>query len=227
MNKILLIAALGLSIGLDARAQSASPFPEPARDEKSREEYRRKVAEVEEKNRRIAETNRKVKQALADGAKAYEEKNYRLALEKFDEGYNLNPVYWGTAPVMLNNKAMALIQLGVENYNEAVKTKRDSKLLESNRFFLDAIGYLKLSREILISAPSNEDEAGRAQIELTRYVCAKELAQAFRLLVLTDETRIREAIEAFADYLRLETDPLLKEQAEKHLRNLKSKLKTN
>ena len=219
MNRLFLILILAVNLTcFDARAQSP--------EQKTSDEYKQKVSEVEEKQKLIAENNRKIKQALMDGAKAYDEKNYRLALAKFDEGFNLSPDYWGTAPVMLNNKAMALIQLGVENYNNALKAKQNPKL-ESNRFFLDAIGFLKRSREILGTAPLPEDEAGRVQVESTNYVSLRELAQAYRLLVLTDETRAAEAIEAFENYLKIETDPSLKAKAQENLQKIRSKFKIN
>src|SRR5215207_5360690 len=100
MSKLLLvlILALNLTCFRAVKAQSSAPIPEPARDEKVWEGDRRKIAEVDEKNKRIAENNRRIRQALNEGARAYNEKNYRLALEKFDEGYNLDPDFWGTAP---------------------------------------------------------------------------------------------------------------------------------
>lgn len=228
MNKLFLVLILALNFTcFELKAQSPSPSPEPPTgDEISSEEDRRKVAEAAEKKKQIAENNRKIRQALDEGVKAYDAKNYRLALEKFDEGYNLNPDFWGTAPVMLNNKAMSLIQLGAENYNNALKTSKDPKP-ESKRFFLDAIGFLKLSQEILQTAPPPDDEAGKWQIESTRYVSTKELAQAYRLLALTDETRAREAIEAFENYIKIEPDASLKANAEKRLGELKSRLKMN
>ena len=224
MNKLVLIVVLVFGFfGFDVWAQAPDST---TRDEKALEENRRTAAEVEEKNRQIAENNLKIKQALMDGARAYEEKNYRLALEKFDEGFNLNPVFWGTAPVMLNNKAMALIQLGAENYNNALRAKQDPKP-GASRFFHDAITFLKLSQEILRNAPPPADEADKAQMEITRYTSIKELAQGYRLLVLTDETKVYEAIEALENYIKIEKDPLLREKAQNHLQNIKSRFKIN
>ena len=228
MNKLVLILILAFGFTcFEVKAQTPSPTPETApRDARAWEEYQQKVAEVEEKNRQIAENNRKIRQALADGAKAYEEKNYRLALEKFDEAYNLSPDFWGTAPVMLNNKAMSLIQLGVETYNNALKNKQNPRP-ESNRLFHDAVVFLKQSQKILENAPPPEDESAKAQIDSTRYVSIKELAEAYWLLVLTDETKVFEAVEALENYIKIEKDLLLKEKAQKNLQNLKSKLKIN
>jgi tetratricopeptide (TPR) repeat protein len=228
MNKLLLSLILAFSFNcFDVKAQQVSPSPESRRsDGKLFEEYRRKVAEVEEKNKKISENNRKINQALAEGAAAYNNKNYRLALEKFDEGYNLDPDFWGTAPVLLNNKAMALTQLGVEVYNYAVKTKKNPKP-ESNRFFLDAVLALKASQKILETAALPTDEAARVSFEQNRYISFKQLAECYRLLVLTDETRIYEAIEAFENYIKIESDNSLKQKAQEKLKALKSKYKIN
>ena len=67
----------------------------------------------------------------------------------------------------------------------------------------------------------------KAQIDSTRYVSIKELAEAYWLLVLTDETKVFEAVEALENYIKIEKDLLLKEKAQKNLQNLKSKLKIN
>jgi hypothetical protein len=226
MNKLILSLILAFSFTcFEVEAQQA---PQPSElktgDEKIEEEYRRKVAEVEEKNKRIEENNQKIKQALTDGVRAFDEKNYRLAVEKFDEGFSFAPVFWGTAPVLLNNKGTALMHLGAEAYNDALKTKQNRRL-EANRFFLDAILAFKDSQKILENTALPEDEAGKTLIEETRYESAKQLAECFRLLVLTDETRIYEAIEAFENYLKIEKDELLKERAQEKLKKLKAKYK--
>jgi len=228
MNKLIFSLFLAFSCScFDVKAQQVVPSPEPkTNDEKVLEEYHRKVAEVLEKNKKIAETNQRINLLLAEGAKAYDEKKYQLALEKFDEGYNLDPDFWGTAPVLLNNKAMALTQLGVEVYNYAVKTKQNPRL-ESNRIFLDAVLALKESQKILENAALPTDEAARAMFEQTRHTSFKQLAECYRLLVLTDKTRIYEAIEAFENYIKIETDNSLKQKAQEKLKALKSKYKIN
>jgi hypothetical protein len=225
MNKLILSLILAFSFTyFEAKAQQASPSPEsPTSDEKTLEENRRKAAEIEEKNKKIAANNEKISQALKDGVKAFDEKNYRLAIEKFDEGFKLSPAFWGTAPVLLNNKGTALMHLGVEIYNDALKTKQNPRLA-ANRFFLDAILAFKESQKILENA-APPDEAGQILIEQTRYETAKQLAECSRLLVLTDETRIYEAVEAFENYLKIEKDELLQAKAQEKLEKLKTKYK--
>src|ERR1051325_10087092 len=108
MSKIILSLIL---MFVFAGVETAAQQPESAaRDETPTEEYRRKVDKTEEKNRQIEENNQKIAQALIDGRAAYNKKDYQSAIEKFDEGYNLDPNYWGTAPIFLNNKAIALTQ---------------------------------------------------------------------------------------------------------------------
>ena len=226
MNKLILCLILVFGFNcFEIKAQQTVPTPEPNQDlQKLEEEYRRKIAEVEEKNKKIAENNAKINQALKDGVKAFEEKKYRLAIEKFDEGFNLDPDFWGTAPVLLNNKGTALMHLGVEIYNDTLKTKQIARL-EANRFFLDAIRAFKDSQKILENAALPPDEAGQTLIEETRYESAKQLAECFRLLVLTDETRVYEAIQAFENYIKIEKDELLKYKAQEKLSKLNRKFK--
>lgn len=80
-------------------------------------------AKIEAKNKNVMETNALVSKALAEGNKAFDAKNYDLAIAKFDEGYKASPDFVGSAPVLLNNKALSLSQRAVANYNKMVSSK--------------------------------------------------------------------------------------------------------
>jgi tetratricopeptide (TPR) repeat protein len=228
VRKLLLILILTLNFGcLEALAQETRPSPAAKTgDEKDQEEYRKKVAEVQEKNKKIAENNEKINRALADGAKAYNEKRYETALEKFDEGYNLDPDFVGSAPVLLNNKALALTALGAEKYNNAIKTGQNPAL-ESNRYFLDAILALKEAQKILRNAVFPEGAPFKLLAEKNLYLATKQMAECYRLLTLTDESRVYEAIEAFENYIGIEKDELLRQKAVDKLKELKKKYKVD
>ncbi|RMG02125.1 MAG: hypothetical protein D6735_10740, partial [Acidobacteria bacterium] len=71
-------------------------------------EEEKKRQEIEAKNKKIEETNAIIRKALQEGIDALNAKNYDLAITKFDEGINADPEYAGSAPVLLNNKAVAL-----------------------------------------------------------------------------------------------------------------------
>lgn len=226
MNKLILSLLLAFGIlNIDTAAQSPTPVPkEKAGSEKSQKDNRYSSPDVVESNRLTAETNQQIERALADGAEAYAAKNYKLAIEKFDEGYRLAPDYWGTAPVLLNNKAIALRVFGAEKYNLAVREKRGGAP-EAHEYFLAAVLALKESKKILENTVPPEDESGRASIDNNLYTAVKELAECYRLLTITDETRINEAIEAYENYIKIEKDESLKLRAKENLRKLKSQSK--
>lgn len=209
---------------LPAQAQQAPPAQTKEDKEKAEREYQKKLAEVTEKNKKIAETNEKISQALVEGAKAYNNKDYQLAVEKFDEGFILDPDYWGTAPVLLNNKAQALKMIGVEKYNNALRSNLNPAF-EANQYFLDAVTALKNAAKILDEAEIPNNEASESLVEKTLYISFKELAECYKLFVLTDKTRIYEAIEAFENYIKIENDELLKQKAQADLKSFKSKFK--
>jgi len=210
---------------LQIQAQQTSPSAQPKENRENAErEYQKKLAEVTEKNKKITETNEKISQALSEGIAAYQNKDYKLAVEKFDEGFILDPDFWGTAPVLLNNKAMVLRMIGIEKYNKALESKLNPSF-EANQYFLDAVSALKDAKKILDEAEVPDNEASKLLFEKNRYISVKELAQCYILLVLTDKTRIYEAISAVENYIKIENDEILKQKAQKELKNLKSKFK--
>lgn len=86
-------------------------------------ELEKKRAEIEAKNKRAEEFNTVINRALEEGKAAFNEKNYDLAIIKFQEGFEAGPDFLGSAPSFLNSKALALKQRAVDNYNASVKSK--------------------------------------------------------------------------------------------------------
>jgi len=222
---VFILAFGNLQINAQQTAQPSKENEETnKKNQQIREEYEKKLAEVQEKNRKITETNEKINQALSEGVQAFANKDYKLAIEKFDEGFILDPDFWGTAPVLLNNKAIALRMIGAEKYNNALRADLNPAF-EANQYFLDAVSALKDAKKILDEAEIPNDEPSKSLFEKNRYISVKELAECYRLLVLTDKTRIYEAIAAFESYIKIETDEILKQKVRKDLKTLKSKFK--
>ena len=215
--RILTFAALCLLAfgSLQTKAQQA-----PTQTDKDKE-YRKKVSEIEEKNKKIAENNQKIQESIIAGEKAFSEKNYQLAIQKFDEGYNLDPDYPGTAPVLLRNKAIVLRTLGVEKYNNAIN-KKQNPAPEANEYFLDSVNALIKAKNILDNAPAPDSDLLKQDMESSKYNTVKELAESYRLLVLTDKTKINEAVGALENYINIEQDLLRKQQAQEKLKKLKT-----
>lgn len=90
---------------------------------KAEEERLKMIAEYEANKKKIESRNEQRNQLLADGLKAFEAKNYDVAIVKFGEGYELSPDFVGSAPIMANNKALSLVKRALVNYNTMVQSK--------------------------------------------------------------------------------------------------------
>ncbi|MEZ5306063.1 MAG: carboxypeptidase-like regulatory domain-containing protein [Pyrinomonadaceae bacterium] len=99
---------------------------------KEQEELEKEIKRIEANNTKIEERNAQRSQLMKEGVAAFDEKNFDLAIEKFQAGYDLDPDFLGSAPGFLTNKAAALKQRAVVQYNEAAKTK-DRALINSAR----------------------------------------------------------------------------------------------
>ena len=98
-----------------AAAQPSSPTGEMSEEEKKAQaDHEAKVKEVEEKNKII-------EASLKSGNEAFNAKNYDLAVTKYDEGINADPNFLGSAPILLNNKGIALRIKAVDTFNTGVK----------------------------------------------------------------------------------------------------------
>ncbi len=221
-NRLICVLFLTATCVVSAIAQQNS-IPKTGSDEreKAQLEYQKKLAETQARNRQITENNLKVQAALNYGIAAFKAKNYDLALEKFDEAINLDPSYWGTAPVLLTNKAMVLRTVGVNKYKEAAIIKQDGAN-EANRFFSDAVKSLLLALQIFTNTPVSEADLDRENFEKFKFNALKELAECYRLLALTDKTKINEAVKAFENYIEMETDNIKKDKAIVELNKLRA-----
>jgi hypothetical protein len=180
------------------------------------------AAEYQKRLQRLAENNQKIQIALNDGLAAFREKKYDLAIEKFDAAVALEPDYWGTAPVLLTNKAIVLRVAGVDRYNEAAR-KYWNAAEEAGPFFADAVASLNRALEIFSATPPDVADSNRESFDRYRLNALRELAECYRLLTITDRSKKDEAIKAFEEYIPFETDEAEKMKAQKHLEKLRGK----
>ncbi len=181
----------------------------------------KKLAEIEARNQQILENNFRIQKILNDGIIAFSIKDYDSAIEEFDEGINLDPDYWGTAPTLLTNKAMTLRTVGVIKYNEAVKQNLNPAN-DSQKYFHEAVNSLKKASQILDNNSELIPDSEKNNFEKYKFNLVKELAECYRLFVLTDKTRTAEAIEALENYVSVEQDSVKKEKAINELKKLTS-----
>src|SRR3712207_6539389 len=62
----------------------------------------KKRADISAQNERVQNEDKLIAAAIKEGNAAFNSKNYDLAIAKFDEGFNINQTYLGSAPVFLN-----------------------------------------------------------------------------------------------------------------------------
>lgn len=181
-----------------------------AEQKKQKEAYDKQVAEVEAKNKKSENANAIINKVIAEGNKAYTDKNYDLAISKFDEGINADPEFAGSAPILQNNKALALKNRAVDNYNKAIKGDPSAKTaaLESVKTdFNNAAAATDRSLEILkgATAPDAERQKSYDSAKLNALTVRKEI---YGLMIQTgaDKNKSKEAVTAYDEYIAAEPD---------------------
>jgi len=189
-----------------------------ADQKKAKEEYDKQVAEITSKNQKAQKANEIVNATLKEGGAAYDSKNYDLAITKFDEGYKADPDFAGSAPVLLNNKALALLSRGTDTYNKSVKADDATKgsLREAAKNDLtEAVSASEKAIEILKTATSTDANVQK-NYEANKFAALTNRKNAFRLMAQTGVNRERgkDALAAFQEYIAVESDPAKKTKAE-------------
>ncbi len=184
---------------------------ESADAKKAREEYEKQVKEVTDKNKKIEDTNAIIKAALEEGNKAFKDKNYDLAVAKFDEGIKADPDYSGSATVFNNNKAAALRNRGVDSYNQGIKdaANKDSWREKAKVDFQNSVASSQRALELISKITD--------QAEITKFAPGKQAAitnivEVRRLMFATsiDTSQPDELVSALTAYLAVETDAAAK-----------------
>lgn len=202
-----------------ANPQQQQSSETTAEQKKAQEEYEKKVAEVTAKNKKIEETNKIVNASLQEGGKAFESENYDLAIAKFEEGYQADTEFAGTAPVLLNNKALALLKRGTDTYNKAVKATDEATKTAgreaAKKDFTDVITASDRVLTILKTATATDPNVQK-NYDANKYLALTNRKSAYRLMTQTgvDRNRGKEALAAFEEYMAVETDPAKKAKAQ-------------
>lgn len=197
-----------------------TPTPEQiAAAKKEQAEYEKKKAEVEAKNKQIGEKNVIIEKALKDGNEAFNSKNYDLAIAKYSEGIEADPEFVGTAPIMLNNKGVALKIRAVENYNKTVKSgdpTMKAELMPKVKQDLEAALISFDNSWKVLKAAQPAEITNKANYDKAKYDALNGLTDSYRLLVITkaNPAKAAEASDAYTAYLEVETDAAKKSKAQ-------------
>lgn len=206
--------------GGSAAAPGSAP-KETADDKKKREEYERQVKEINEKNAKTESNNKAIQQALTEGNKAFTAKNYALAVQTYDSGINLDATHPG-APVLMTNKAIALKNIAIDDYNSSTKMKGDERkaMLDKVKTNLTtAFDSTSKALELLKATSAPTDPASLTNFNSYKFNATREKAEIIRLMVVTraDVGRAVEGVPAFQEYIALETDQAAKDKAQANL----------
>lgn len=186
----------------------------PSEDEKkAAAEFAAKAKEVEERNKKAEKTNEIVNRTLKEGNAAYDAKNYDLAIERFNEGIAADPNFVGAAPVLMNNRGIALRQRAIVTFNKSVPRDQPaeqraaflnqarSDLLESAQSFLG-------SWNLLVNA-NPSDITDRGNYETNKKNALLGARDTFRDSVrtkLVNKDLTDAAGTLISEYLKIETD---------------------
>lgn len=209
--------------GLNAAPAGGEPGKQntelTAEQKKAQAEYEKQVTEINAKNAKTQNNDALIKKVLEEGNKAYGEKNYEMAVAKYDEGINAEPDYAGSAPVLLNNKTAALIARARNNYNQAVKSTdaaaKTAGLTSVKKDLEDAVTASDRSLTILKSATSS-DAALQKSYDANKLQAISNRKEAYWLMTKTgtDRSKGKETLTAFEEYLAIETDAKKKSDAQ-------------
>lgn len=220
--------------GIVAQAQKPTPSPSPANAQEECAQLQKFTAEqiskfnaeqkkvYEEaiatckKNSDIAAQNAKIQnedkliaQAIKEGNAAYGAKNYDLAITKFDEGYNINQTYIGSAPVFLNNKATALSARGSDRLKAAVAANNDKALREqAKQDWLASYESANKAYQLAKNPPTGATPAELTSLQQNKYDSLVRMTTVLRLLILNklDVSKAADVKPIFTEYLAVETD---------------------
>ena len=190
-----------------------------AMSKKQREEFEKKNAEIKAKNERIQADDETARRADTEGKAALKEKNYDLAITKFNEGIAAVPDFVGSTPVLLIGKMTALKNRGFDIYLQGAKSPDVATRLEkyglAKKEYNDALAAFAQASEILKKAePATDpkDQLFRKTVTHDLYTSAIEV---HRLMAVgqVDTSRVAEADAVIKEYLATESDPAKKAAA--------------
>ncbi|MCO6512698.1 MAG: hypothetical protein J5I65_18090 [Aridibacter famidurans] len=190
---------------------------------KAQAEYEKKLAEVTEKNKKIEEKNSLIERVLREGEAAYKAGDYATAIAKFDEGVQADPDFAGSAPLLLNNKGLALKQRAVNTYNAGAKSGDAGQLASAKKSAGEdlsaALGAFARALEIA-SQPGADQIRTPANLKADKLSSADGGRDSVRLMVLiktVDANRVEEAKQVIGQYLESEANKEKQAQAQASL----------
>lgn len=193
-----------------AKSPAGTAPVDAAAAKKAQAEFEVQKKAVEEKNAKATKTNDIAGRAINEGKAAFEARNWDLAIAKYEEGYQADPVFIGSAPIFLRNKGIALTERAVETHNKGVRmteaAERQAAAEKVRADLTEAAKSFKTAWTLLKDAPAAERPEN---FEASKTGVLTGSIQTFRRAVDTEKTT-PELVEAaktiVPEYLAVETD---------------------
>jgi tetratricopeptide (TPR) repeat protein len=206
--------ALELLKNGQAISSNGGEVKETPEQKKAREDYEKQKKEIEEKNARVQNADKLIRQSLAEGFEAYKAGNYDLAITKYDEGLKADPDYLESVPLLMNNKSEALRRRGFDKHKASVSAGGDAAMKKSAKDDVQAAyDTAKGSLEFLKKATPPTDSKELAGYQKNKYNALLNMAAALFVLSMNDldTTKEAEIKSTYPELLAMETDAVKKE----------------
>lgn len=189
-----------------------------ADQKKQQADYEKKLADFNAQKKKAEDSNKVVNAAFQEGDKLFKAKDYAGAIAKFDEGINADPEFEGSAPILLNYKALVLKVRGTDTYNQAITGDEATKAAgreKAKADFNDAIASLDKGLLVIKNAPASTDPAAQKGLQTSKYNLLANYIEVWRLMVKTrsDVSKAKDAAPIFAEYFAVEPDAAKKTAA--------------
>ncbi len=198
--------------GPAAAGGGGTPAPssgESKEDKARREELAKKIAEVEEKNKKVVENNEVIARTFKAGNDALSANRLDEAIASYQEGLASRP----DEPALLSNLSEALRRRGVNRFNDALKNAdADAKtrgLDEAKKDWSAAAESAQKSLQIINAGSTDPQQA--AIYAQNKIVALSTRALAMRLVATkVDQSQAQAAWDAYQEYIAAEADPVKK-----------------
>jgi tetratricopeptide (TPR) repeat protein len=217
-------APVGSTQGQAAKTETAQPQM-TAEQKKAEAEYQKQVADVTAKNEKIKSTSASIQKSLTEGNNAFKEKNYDLAISKFDEGINAEPDFAGSAPVLLNAKGAALKERGFISYTQGAKSTDaaiKASMFESAKKDWNAAADALTKGLAILKTATAPDAESKKNYDTNKEYILTNLVEVHRLMSRStvDRSKAVEAKAAYEEYFAVETDAAAKSKAQLNLADI-------
>lgn len=159
-----------------------------------------------------------IERKFREGNQAIHSRNYDQAITSYDEALAVASARPEAMVALLSNKSFALLNRGVQKYNDAPKlgvTKQSATTDQGFRDFRESAEAASRAVEIINAQAVGRNEVERASQKTNKYFALHARADAMRLLVsLVDPSQAAAGLAAFQEYIDAEDDPVKKSSAE-------------